>query len=128
MNLGRIFVINLIIFVPCFCILFLYQTIVEYLCVCVMLHPNVRLATGPALLSLHVNKLNWTEQYYYQYTHEKLISYIFFFNNYNIIKALFRCDFLLSLLCSRLLFVICVFLLCSFAVSVIGLKAVLPAH
>jgi hypothetical protein len=103
-------------FVVSFCYFLLCQVIVQYLCMCVLLHSSVDLANGPALLSLHVNELNWMELYYL-YTQEKIISRKnYYFNNYNIVNSVFRCDFLLSLFYMSLLVVcyLCAFLMCLF--------------
>jgi hypothetical protein len=72
----------------------------------VLLHLHADSATGPVLISLHVNKMNGIELYY-QYIQELIISLnSFYHNNHSITNAIFRCDFLLSLL-YVFLFVVC---------------------
>jgi hypothetical protein len=55
-NLLRMSALNLIFFRTFF--LLFFAIIVQYLRICVQLHPRVHLATGPALLSLSISKVN----------------------------------------------------------------------
>ena len=66
----RTFWINLMVF--CTFFLFFSQINVQYLCICVLSHSSAHLATGPALLSLRVNKLNLMKRYY-QDIEEKIL-------------------------------------------------------
>ena len=95
-NLGEIFVINLIIFCPfvlhfhallCNCEFSVFLSIVAFKC------------------SLSIWPWNWMGRYH-NYIEEKIIFLKnFSFNNYIVIIAVYRCDFLLYTLCFRLLFV-----------------------
>jgi hypothetical protein len=81
--LVRIFAINLIVFLHSFCFFFIYQVIVLYVCVCVLLHSGVHLATGPAPVNLHVSNLNSMEQY----IQEQFVSLNKYFSNNYIFTA-----------------------------------------
>ena len=95
-NLGEIFEINLIIFctfvlhfhaLSCNCELSVCLRIVAFKC------------------SFSIWLWNWMGRYH-NYIQEKILSFKYFsFNNYIVIIAVYRCDFLLYTLCFRLLFV-----------------------
>jgi hypothetical protein len=118
--LVRIVAVNFIVLLHPFCSFFLFKEIVPYLCICVLLHSGIHLATGPALLSLRVNTLSGMERYC-QYKWKQF----FCLNKFSLTTSLFLlfCRYDLSLL------YVCLFAFsCSNAVSVIGLMACVPAH
>jgi hypothetical protein len=80
---------------------FVKYVIVHYFGVWVLLHSSVDLATGAALLSLYVSKLNLMEMY--QYTQEQMMPFIYlYFKNCSIINDVFSCHSLLSFCSCRL--------------------------
>jgi hypothetical protein len=82
--LVRIIAINLIVLLLPFCPFFLFKAIVPYLCICVLLHSGIHLATGSSLLSLRVNTLSWMERYC-QYIQEQF----FCLNKFSLTTLLF---------------------------------------
>jgi hypothetical protein len=92
-TLARIFVINLLKFCAFFFPLF--HAVVQYLFICTLLHLSGHLETGPALLSLSVNK--WTCIVFIVNTLAKMFPKKLFFKNYNIINTFVRCAFSLFL-------------------------------
>ena len=119
--LVRIVPINLIVLLHPFRSFFHFKTILPYLCICVLLPSDIHLATGPALLSLHVNTLSWMARHC-QYIQEQF----FRLNKFSLTTLLFllfcRYDFL------SLLYVCLFAFLCSRALSVIGPMAFVPAY
>ena len=115
LNLYKIFVFNLIIFCTFFVIFLpLSCNCAVYLCIVAL---ECSCSNWPYVARPRVNKLNWMQRYSF-YTQKQILTLNnFLCNNYNLLYVVPFVSFYMF----PLIFIISVFLLCSCAVTTIGL-------